>query len=80
MQEIKACHLGWVLNSEVKFNYKSLHKFKAFVLLCKLYVKIKTSVKYALAIPQSQGLLFIEAPSCSRPVAQSETEEDGQSG
>lgn len=29
---------------------------------------------------QSQGLLFIEAPSCSHPLAQSETEQDRQSG
>ncbi len=32
-------------------------------------------VRYVLAIAQSQGLLFIEAPSCSHPMAQSE--EDG---
>ncbi len=37
-------------------------------------------VRYALAIAQSQGLLFIEAPSCSHPVAQSESEEDGHCG
>ena len=37
-------------------------------------------VRYASAIAPSQGLLFIEAPSCSHPMAQRETEQDGQSG
>lgn len=52
---IKICHLGRILNLEVKFNYEWLHKFKAFVLLCKLYVRSETSAKYVLTIVSTAG-------------------------